>query len=134
MFTCGSFRFVLDPRQTSDLRRDFATGVDQIQDQPLIDVERPLILGPIAHVVALGRHAPDFRSQAERVRQQLEDDVALRRPESAGSTEPRRVIAAWNSSFVSETMPPFTPLPACWVVLLFFALRFAICVTPYFDL
>jgi hypothetical protein len=41
-------------------------------------------------------------------------------------------IAAWNSSFVSEPMPPFSPLPAC-LAFLFPALRFAMCVTPYFD-
>jgi hypothetical protein len=42
------------------------------------------------------------------------------------------VIAAWNNSFVNETMPPFSLLPAC-LLFLFPALRFAIYVTPYFD-
>jgi hypothetical protein len=48
---------------------DLATGGNQVRDEPLIDVERALVLGPVAHVVALGQHTPNLWSQTERVGQ-----------------------------------------------------------------
>src|SRR5690242_5461041 len=108
MFTWGSFRFFLDRRQTSDFRCDFATGADQIQDQPLIDVERALVLGPVPQVVALGQDAPNLWSQTERIRQHLEDDVALRRPESV---VPQRRQTERMSRAVREVEPALERVP-----------------------
>ena len=51
--------------------------LDQAGHQPLVNVQQPLVFAQIPCVVALVQHAPDFRPQAQRVRQHLKDDVAL---------------------------------------------------------
>ena len=61
MSTWGSLRLFLNRLQTFYLLGNFATGADQIQDQPLIDIEDAFVLGPIPHVVALRQNSPDFR-------------------------------------------------------------------------
>ena len=53
MSTWGSLRLFLNRRQTSYLLGNLATGADQIQDQPLINIEGAFILVPIPHIVAL---------------------------------------------------------------------------------
>jgi hypothetical protein len=63
----------------SDLVGDLATGADQIGHDPIVKVEDAFVLGPIPHVVALRQHSPDLRHQTKRVRQQLKNDVPVRR-------------------------------------------------------
>lgn len=45
-----------------------ATRHDQIRDKSITDVQITFVLAEIADLVAFGKHAPDFRSQAERMR------------------------------------------------------------------
>src|SRR6185436_1493083 len=71
-----------DRSQLLDLLRHLAASPDQVGDEPVVHVESTLILGSIPHVVTLRQHSPNLRAQTECVRQDLEDDVALRRPES----------------------------------------------------
>ena len=56
---------------------------NQIRHQPIIDIEQAFIFAEIASVVAFVEHAPDFWPQAQRVRQDLEDDVAVGGTESS---------------------------------------------------
>ena len=51
-----------------------------ISDKALVDVERSLILGQVPGLVSLRQDAPDAGLETERLRQHLEDDVAVLRP------------------------------------------------------
>ena len=82
MCTWGSLRLFLNRRQTFYLLGNFATGADQIQDQPLINIEGAFVLVPIPHIVALRQDSPDFRPQGQSIRQHLKNDVPFRRSES----------------------------------------------------
>ena len=50
---------------------------DQIRDEALIDVQKPLVLALIPHLVALVEYPPDVWTESERMRKQLENDVAM---------------------------------------------------------
>src|SRR5204863_5951072 len=69
--------------QRVDLFSDRGTCCDEICDDTFVDVEIPLVLAQVADLVALGEHTPDLRSQSQRVRQHLENNVTVRRPEAA---------------------------------------------------
>src|SRR6185436_20800380 len=91
-----------DRSQLLDLLRHLAASPDQVGDEPVVHVESTLILGSIPHVVTLRQHSPNLRAQTECVRQDLEDDVALRRPESV---VPQRRQAERLSGAVPEIEP-----------------------------
>src|SRR5450759_4766222 len=82
MSTWVSLRLFLNRRQTLYLLGNLATGADQIQDQPLINIEGAFVFAPITHIVALRQDSPDLRTKTKRVRQHLKDDVPLGWPES----------------------------------------------------
>jgi len=50
------------------LRRHRLAGRNQIGNQTVVDVEIALVLAEVAHIVALGEHAPDLGAEAKRVR------------------------------------------------------------------
>ena len=56
-FLPGLCRLV-NRRQIADLLCNFATGADQIGDEPIVHIEDAFVLGPIAHIVALREDAP----------------------------------------------------------------------------
>lgn len=53
---------------------------DKVLEQADIDLGMPFVLGKVADLVRLVQHAPDLGSEAQGVRQHLEDDVAMLRP------------------------------------------------------
>ena len=66
-------------RQRLQSLRHLAAGGDQVGDQALIDIEIAFVLAQVAHVVAFRQYTPDFRAEAKRMRQQLENNVAIGR-------------------------------------------------------
>src|SRR2546425_8398577 len=102
MSNWGSLRLFLNRRQTFYLLGNLATGADQIQDQPLINIEGAFVLGPIPHIVALRQDSPDFRPQAQSVRQHLKNDVPFR---CAESVVPERRQTQCVSGAVGEIEP-----------------------------
>ena len=68
--------------QRVDLFRDRGACSDDVLDDPLVDIEVALILAEIADFMAFGKNAPHLRSEPERVRQHLKNDVAVRGAET----------------------------------------------------
>ena len=48
-------------------------------EQLLIDIKIAFILSAVTEVVSSSQNPPDLRSEPERVRKNLEDDIAVRR-------------------------------------------------------
>ena len=59
--------------------RDGLARIDQVGKQALIDFQIARVLPTIANVMAPGKYPPHFRTEAERVREHLKDDVSVRR-------------------------------------------------------
>ena len=72
-----------------DRGRDDLARLDQVGQQALVDKQIAFVLSTIADVMALGKHPPHFRSEAERVLEGLKHDVSVRGA-IPGSTQRRK--------------------------------------------
>lgn len=111
----GNITGALKPAAPIDLWRfqrfnlgpnDAARG-NQVGDDTLIDLQVALVFTGIADFMALCEHTPDFRPEAEGMRQHLEDDVSVARPVAVpaqrGVAEGmRRVVAEVEAAFKRE--------------------------------
>ena len=91
-------------RQRFELRRHRAACRDQIRDEALVDIEIAFIFTKIANLVTLGEQAPRFGPEAKRVRQHLEHDVPIGRPEA---TVPQCCETKRMGCVVDEIEAPF---------------------------
>ena len=69
----------LQSRQGVEAGRDGLARLDQVAEEPLVDMEVALVLSAVAEVVGVRQNPPDLRPEAQRVRQDLEDDVPIYR-------------------------------------------------------
>ena len=73
--------------------QDVVCCLEQVGDEALIDLQQAFVFAEVAPVVAHVQHTPDLWPEPKRMRQQLEDHIAVAGPIAFG---PKRGQArAW---------------------------------------
>lgn len=77
---------------------DSTTGIKQIGNESLVDIQIPFVFSLVAHLVTLRKDAPHLRAKTQGSWEQLKDDVTVRGSvampsQSRQAQRMRRVIA-----------------------------------------
>lgn len=73
----GFYSWLIQRGQRIEFVCHLLTDSDQVRDKPQIQVKQTFIFAKVSGVVTFGKHTPDLRTQAQRMRQELKNDVAI---------------------------------------------------------